>query len=112
VATATDPTFVEAKLYELLRVKLATHAVGLHVTGPFQRPATGFAAWHDIPVVSIEDPDPRDPIGATRNTALLRDGAEFLAFGPESGLSPADADLLYWAKNLRRGNRVRVVEVS
>jgi hypothetical protein len=112
VGTATKPTTVEAKLYELLRLKLKTHDVRLHVTGPFRGPAVGFAAWYSLPVVYVKDPDPREPNGATRNTELLRLGDGFLAFGPEAGLSPADADLLYRARNSGRGSRVRVVEVS
>jgi hypothetical protein len=94
LGTATDPAFVEAKLGELLREKLRAHGFNILAGGSLRVSAAVFAERHGLRVDVVEDPDPRDFIGATRNTALLRDGNAFLAFGPESGLSPADADLL------------------
>jgi hypothetical protein len=99
---------VDAKLGELLKFKLYSHHITLHA-GPGVRRGCGFfGVRYSLAVVPVED-DPKDSLGTTRNTELLRIGDGFLAFGPEAGLSPADADLLYRARNSGRGNRVRVV---
>jgi hypothetical protein len=96
-------------LTALLVRKRKTHAVVVLCAndGPGKLAAL-WAALNGLDHVYLSDPEPHDPTGTFRNTAVLNDASAFVAFRSVEGWPQVVKDLIVRAKG--SGRQVRITE--